>query len=282
MLRNLDIALVRTFVAVADSNNMTIAAERLHLTQGAVSQQIRRLEESIDCKLFNRHRRMLRLSGQGAKFLKHANDLLELNDGIINDITAPAIGGTICLGIPYDLVTPYLPLMLQGFSDVYPEIDIALSCEASGNLIAMVANGDLDIAIVEEPADSISGECLRTERLVWIGSKKTAKQRPLPLSLVSETCVFRPAIHDALKNADIIWRTVFENGNLEATMTTVRAGLTISASLLGTIPEDLEILSAEQDLPQLPSFSICLHLNEKHKISTVDLLANNIRKEFLT
>ena len=59
MARNLDITLVRTFVTAADSASMTVAANSLHLTQGAVSQQIRRLEEALGCTLFERDRRGL-------------------------------------------------------------------------------------------------------------------------------------------------------------------------------------------------------------------------------
>ena len=57
MLRNLDISLIRTFVAVAGSGNMTAAAGRLGLTQGAVSQQVMRLEEGLEVSLFDRQRK---------------------------------------------------------------------------------------------------------------------------------------------------------------------------------------------------------------------------------
>ena len=65
MIRNLDTALVRTFVTVADKASMTAAANALHLTQGAVSQQVKRLEETLGCSLFERDRRGLRLTRSG-------------------------------------------------------------------------------------------------------------------------------------------------------------------------------------------------------------------------
>jgi DNA-binding transcriptional LysR family regulator len=68
MSRNLDLDLVRTFVAVADSGSMTVAANLLHMTQGAVSQQVKRLEDVLDCLLFVRKTRRLELSRQGEQF----------------------------------------------------------------------------------------------------------------------------------------------------------------------------------------------------------------------
>jgi DNA-binding transcriptional LysR family regulator len=68
--QNLDIHLVRTFVAVAGHGSMTVAANSLHLTQGAVSQQIKRLEESFACSLFNRQGRRVELTQAGERWVK--------------------------------------------------------------------------------------------------------------------------------------------------------------------------------------------------------------------
>lgn len=282
MLKNLDIGLIRTFVTVAETQNMTKAADGLFLTQGAVSQQIRRLEESLEVRLFDRHRRTLKLTSRGVAFLKQANGLLELNDAIISETVVPEIVGVVRLGVPFDLVTDYLPIVLQDFAENYPEIEVSLYCEASGKLIEMVANDELDIAIAEEPMESAKGECLCTQPLVWIGHARVLKHQPLPLSVVSKTCVFRPAIHKALKDAGIEWRAVFENGNLEAAITTVRAGLAISASLIDSVPRDLQVLTTEDGLPPLPNFSISLHQQGQRKVQAVNRLADNIRKAFVS
>src|ERR1700722_20887051 len=81
MTQNLDINLVRTFVAVAEHGSMTVAANSLHLTQGAVSQQIKRLEESFSCSLIDREGRRLELTQVGERLLGKAKRLLGLTDG---------------------------------------------------------------------------------------------------------------------------------------------------------------------------------------------------------
>jgi len=270
MMRNLDTALLRTFVTVADSNSMTVAANVLNMTQGAVSQQVKRLEDSLGGSLFERDRRGLRLTGLGERLFGKAKRLLSLNDEICAELTDSTITGRVRLGIPYDLVEPCMTSILKAYAEAYPQVEMSLTCDTSPNLMAALASGEVDLAIVEEPVgngaatDSRTasvGECLAIERLVWVGARGGAahRKRPLPLSLVSDTCAFRSLVLSALQGRDIEWRTVFENG-IEATRAMVRADLAVTAWLTSTVPGDLDILGAEIDLPELPSFTINLHL----------------------
>jgi len=77
---------------------------------------------------------------------------------------------------------------------------------------------------------------------------------------VADTCAFRPAVLAALHEHGRAWRTMFENGSIEATTATVRHDLAITAWLAFTVPGDLEILPAGVGLPALPPFSVNLHL----------------------
>lgn len=81
-MRNLDTALLRAFTTVAETTSMTVAANGLHLTQAAVSQQIKRLEELFGCILFERDRRGMRLTDEGERLFGKAKRLLSLNDEI--------------------------------------------------------------------------------------------------------------------------------------------------------------------------------------------------------
>ncbi|WP_420347829.1 LysR substrate-binding domain-containing protein [Pelagibius sp.] len=261
MNRNLDIGLLRAFAAVAGTRSMTTAADRLGLTQGAVSQQVKRLEETLDCVLFDRARRGLKLTASGDQMLGHAKRLLAMNDEILQDMAGPAIDGKVRLGIPFDLVSTYLPLVFEGFAEANPRIEVSLNCATSKMLLAGLRDGSVDVALVEEPLGESKGECLAVERLLWIGSRNgTAhRKRPLPLSIVSETCAFRDPIVEALEARDIPWRSVFEYGTLEATMTTVRSDLAVTAFLASFIPEDMEVLGRDSGLPELPNFTINLY-----------------------
>src|SRR5262245_30298816 len=80
MRRNVDLSLLRAFATVAETGGMTSAARALNLTQAAVSQQIRRLEEFFDCQLFSRDNRRPALTPCGERLLAYAQRMLALND----------------------------------------------------------------------------------------------------------------------------------------------------------------------------------------------------------
>jgi DNA-binding transcriptional LysR family regulator len=248
--------------STADTGSMTVAANILHLTQGAVSQQIKRLEETFDCVLFERDGRRLELSPVGERFLGKAKRLLGMNDEIWVDMTAHPVYGKLRVGVPYDLVGTHFPPVFKAFGEAYPNVEVSLMCATSPELSDAMGVGSLDLAVVEETAGVTNGECLRVEQLVWVGARggNAHLKRPLPISMVADSCSFRPVVLAALRDQGIEWRTVFESGNLEATTATVRSDLAVTAWLASTIPADLEILSGDDDLPTLPNFSINLRL----------------------
>ncbi|TDV25558.1 DNA-binding transcriptional LysR family regulator [Paraburkholderia caballeronis] len=262
MSRNLDIGLVRAFVAVAESGSMTAAANALYVTQGAVSQQIKRLEASFGCSLFTRDARRIELSPVGERFLGQARQLLRLNDEILAEMNERPLHGPLRIGVPYDLMGPYFATIIKAFSDTHPHVEISLVCGTSPELADAIHGGTLDLAVVEEPAGVSADACLRVEPLVWVGARGGGahRKRPLPLSMVAESCAFRPVVLAALDERGIRWRTVFESGGIEATTATVRSGLAITAWLASTVPADLDILGDDADLPPLPQFAIRLLL----------------------
>lgn len=268
MIRNLDTSLIRTFVTAADKASMTGAANALNLTQGAVSQQIRRLEDVIGQSLFERDRRGLRLTRCGERLLDRARRFLRLNDEILAEIGGGIVAGQVRLGVPYDLVGTLLQPVLKAYAEAYPQVEISLVCASSPELVEALAAGTIDLAVIEEQVGLSAGECLLVDRLVWVGARggSARSKRPLPVSMVADTCAFRPAVLQALSGHGLDWRTVFENGNIDATTATVRSDLAVTTWLASTVPGDLDILSFDAGLPTLPNFSVNLHL-PRHAIA---------------
>lgn len=279
MPRDLDLPLLRTFVAVADRASMTAAANALHLTQGAVSQRIKRLEDLFGDALFERGRRGLRMTASGEHLLGKARRLLGLNDELWADMTGVAVEGAVRLGAPHDLVGTCLAPVLKAYADTHPQVEVSLSCAPSPDLARALANGEIDLAVVEEPSGPSRGECLRVERLVWVGARAGSAhlKSPLPVSMVADTCAFRLAVLSALHEHGRAWRTVFEDGGIEATTATVRADLAVTAWLACTVPPDLDILPADDTLPELPPFAVNLHLSRNDTRAATAELARHIR-----
>ena len=282
MSRNIDTSLLRAFVTVAETASMTVAANALHLTQAAVSQQIKRIEDMFGCILFERDRRGIKLTNEGERLVGKAKRMLAVNDEIWSDMTTPAFKGQVRLGVPYDLVGNYLPPILKTFAGFYPQVEISLQCLTSPQLIETLAAGALDVVIAEEPLGSSKGECLTTDRLVWVGAKRgdAHLKRPLPISFGCDTCAFRPVIFEALRTSGLPWRTVSEIGNAEAISATVHTDLAVTALLATTIPPGLDVLTAESGLPALPNFGINLHLPKGGANPISQALAAAIRDGF--
>jgi DNA-binding transcriptional LysR family regulator len=279
MVRNLDIDLMRTFIAVADHASMTVAANARYLTQSAVSQQIKRLEEMLGQALFERDRRGLKLTPAGERLLTKGRRLIALNEDIWAEMADGHVGGKVRLGLPYDLVESPIVPVIKTYSAAYPQVEISLTCAASPDLIASLAAGAIDLAVVEEPQGPSDGECLRVERLVWVGARNGGAylKTPLPVSMIANTCAFRPAVLAALAQKGRAWRSVFENENIQATTATVRADLAVTAWLVSTVPSDLEILGPGKAPTDLPFFSITLH----HAKGAVAEMARHLRTAFV-
>ena len=282
MTRNLEITLLRAFVTIADRGSMTAAAHTLHLTQGAISQRVAKLE-AVSGPLFFRDHRDMRLTPLGERLVGHARRLLALHDGILAEMTAGILEGKITLGAPPDMVGTHLGSILKAFTQAHPQVELSLVCAASPELLRTFNEGKIDIALVEELPGSSRGECLAVDRLIWVGAKGgTAHQMsPLPISLVVETCVFRRPVLDTLRTHDVPWRTVFENGSIDATIATVRSDLAIGAFLESTVPADLDILPPHSGLPELPKFAINLHVSKGQDSPAVLELANQLREDLI-
>jgi DNA-binding transcriptional LysR family regulator len=280
MARKIDTSLLRAFVAVAETSGMTAAANVLNLTQAAVSQQIKRLEDTFGEPLFERGRKGLRLTSAGERLFAKAKRMLALNDEIWAEMTTPIYEGEVRLGIPYDLVHSYLPPVLKSFSQAYPRIEISLECDVSVILRQALEAGKIDLALTTEIGCAPGGESLVVDRLVWAGAKggSAYRSRPLPLALGNESCAFRPPMFRALDDAAIPWRPVSQVSNFDAINATVQTDLAVMALLASTIPSHFEILGPASGLPPLPTFSINLYLSKTGATPVAEELARHIRE----
>ena len=282
MLRNLDIGLLRTLIHVAECGSMTGAANRLHMTQGAVSQQVKRLEETLNQTILERGKSGIRLTGDGERLLAKARTLVDLNDDIISTLREPDIAGHLRLGVPHDLIGTHLPPVLQAYTRRHPGVNVSLVTGSSHELRKAFDSGAVDLALLEEPADALTAECLSVERPVWVGAIDGSAwaRRPLPLCLVSETCVFRAPLLAALAARGIEWRTEVDYPSLDATGATVRADLAVTAWLASTVPDTLRILGPETGLPELAPFAITLHMPGHGASAACVALAQALREAY--
>ena len=177
MQKNIDVATVRAFVTVVDTGSVTKAARLLHLSQGAVSQQIKRLEDALGGALFRRQGRRLVLTPKGQSGLAVARDYVTANDEFMAVLQRPEFQGEVKFGAPYDIIGSYTPPILRRFSKAFPAIRVTLVCQDSVLLLLAVKSGDIDLALTTELRCGKGGETLR--HVGWYGSApRTAMLTP--------------------------------------------------------------------------------------------------------
>lgn len=283
MPRDIDVSLLRSFLAVVDTGSVTAAAKLLGRTQAAVSQQIKRLEDVLETPLFDRQHKRVTLASGGEILLNQARTIVAMNDEVYGMMTTPSFNGEVRLGIPCDIVPTYAPPILRRFSQAWPKVRVQLISKNTVELLGMLDDGKLDVTLTtESDAAGNEGETLRQDKLVWCAAADAEPHLidPLPLAIGSPTCRFRPAVLDTLRNAGRNWRFVFEVNNQEAQNATVAAGLALSAQLKDSVPPELRILGASSGLPTLPSFGINLHMPKGKPSELGAELARQIRLEF--
>ena len=279
MRRNIDTSLLRSFVAVAETGSMTTAAKQLHLTQAAVSQQIKRLEELFDRPLFEREQRRLALTSSGGMLLAKAPRLLAMNDEIWATMTAPEFVGEVRLGVPGDIISAYIPPILKSFDKAWPDVRVFIVAGVTIDLQEQLKNGTIDLCLTTEENPKKGGERLLREPLVWVGAPNgTAYLRdPLPLALGDRSCIFRKAVLERLAKAGRNWRSVCDTSAMQPLYVSVEADLGVTALLASSVPANLGILGPEAELPKLPDFHICLYLPRAGSSDIAEELARHIR-----
>jgi DNA-binding transcriptional LysR family regulator len=284
MPRDIDLSLLRAFLAVAESGGMTSAALALNLTQGAVSQKVQRLEALFETELFDRANRTIRLTADGERLLARAYRLIALNDETWQFMTQPAFSGEIRLGVPLDIVRPMMPAIMRRFNREHPKVQLTLVSDMTGTLLHALKNREIDLTLTTEAQSGKTDVLLLSDQLVWIGAKngEACYRTPLPVSLGAEFGAFRVPALAALNKAEIDWVATGDVGNLESILATVEADMAVVPYLSCLVPDNLKIIDADVGLPSLPVFHINLRMPEAGGSLIAKELARYIRQGFAT
>jgi DNA-binding transcriptional LysR family regulator len=252
--------LLATFVAIADAGGFTEAAARIGRTQSAVSMQMRRLEERLGGPLFLRAGRGVILSPRGEQLLPHARRLLRANREVVAAFSAGALDGRLRLGAPDDYASTFLPPVLARLALTHPRVEVDMLCATSADLIAAIAAGGLDLAIVTAGSGERDATLLRREPLVWVGhpGHPAHERDPLPLAVFHPGCLFRRAALDALGGAGRASRIAYTSLSDAGVVAAVRAGLAVGVLARSTVPEGLVVLGPAAGLPPLPEVGIAM------------------------
>jgi len=247
---NLEIDLLRSFAAVADTGSFTAAADLVARTQSAVSVQVKRLEEIVGRRVFERTSRSLALTPEGAKLLGYARRILELNDESVRSIAEPPVAGEIRLGITEYFVPNELPVLLARFAALYPGVHLEVKMGLSRDLREDLAQKHLDAVIVRLAARE-RADALWSEPQAWVAPEgfDPARADVLPLALMRAPCVLRQHALDSMKKAKRPYKVAFTGSSMVSVQAAVAAGLGVSIVPRSSIVPGMQVLPKGRGYP---------------------------------
>lgn len=270
---NLDLDLLRTFVAVADLNTFAAAAAAVCRTQSAVSQQMQRLEQLVGKELFARHGRNKLLTEHGIQLLGYARKILRFNDEACMSLMFSNLQGVLTLGASDESADTILPFLLNRISSVYPKLALDVSVKRNAFMVEMLNENKVDLVITTHRPGQFDCLTLRTSPTHWYCAAEYVLQKgePVPLVLLDDPSPFRDMVLTALNEANIPWRLAYVASTLPAVRAAVKAGLGVTARPVEMMSPDLRVLGKSDGLPALPDteYLLCHNSSSHNELAKV-------------
>jgi DNA-binding transcriptional LysR family regulator len=257
-----DALTLECFIAVAETGSFTRAAGRVGRTQSAVSQQITKLEGIIGKPLFTKTR-YFSLTSEGEILLTYAKKIVQLNRDAMDRFKHPELHGEVRFGLPEDFASVFLSEVLTEFVSLHPRIMLNVECDLTLNLFARFKKKEFDLVLVKmnRPEDFPNGIDVWSEALEWVGSKNLTdfdEEQHVPLVLSPQPCVYRARAIHSLEKMNRKWRIVFSSHSYTGTVAAVKAGMGITVLPRNMVPDDLNIIRTNKQLPILDDTHISL------------------------
>ena len=287
---------LQVFHTVARLLSFTKAAESLHMTQPAVTFQVRQLEEQFNTRLFDRTHNRISLTEAGQRVYEFADRIFELYaemENAVRDMTGE-ISGMLVIGASTTIAEYMLPSLLGDFKKQYPDINVHLKVSNSDGIVSMVENNDIDLGVVEAPVmnkNLVVEEC-RKDRLVAIvppqhalASLETVAIKDLLENAYiarEEGSGTREVIQEYLTDLGMQASDVhisMELGSPEAIKGAVEAGMGVSIVSEVTIHKELQLgtlVALDLDPPIQRPFSF-VHQKQKYRQRALDELLSFAR-----
>ena len=280
----LEIDVLKTFIAVAETGSVKCAAERIARSPAAVSMQMKKLERLVGAPVFHRSEGAMRLSDSGDRLMPHAHRIIEANDTALAALLSPDIKGMVRIGLCLENIETRMPEILAGFSRVHPGVTVNINAGDAKDLSAMLATNALDIAILTTGGGVTNLEndrLLYEQPLVWATHKNSRRdgESPLQVAVAPSGCPWRDAALDALKRAGIEYRISYLSNVSESQLAAVRADLAVAALPASRVVNSTHPICVSSDLPELPYTRMVLRMSDRPDTNT-KALATQILSAF--
>lgn len=277
----LDLELLRTFVAAADTGSLTNAGHRIGRSQSTISSQISKLEGLTGSRLLVRSKQGVSVTAEGAVLLDYARELLRIEGDALAALRLPAGSGKVRLGTQESLAVTQLPPLIARFMTLRPAFEIEVVTGLAVDLTNLLRSEQLDLVLVRQRFDKQTDSAdLWREPIVWAGDKEILKNRkqPLPLAVHPPGCFYRDVMLQGLEDRGIDYRLVYSSACSGSLLSAVSAGLGVSAFAKGTLAKDVPVINPGRRLPSLGEVAVRLHRSNKRKNTAAEALAEFIEQ----
>lgn len=287
---------LQVFHTVARLLSFTKAAEELHMTQPAVTFQVRQLEEQFNTRLFDRTHNRISLTDAGKRVYEYAEHIFALYsdmDRAVRDLTGD-MSGVLILGASTTIAEYMLPVLLGDFKAKHPEATIRLKVANTEGIVSQIENNEIDLGVVEAPVNNknLVVEVCRTDQMVLIVAPghELAKEKSVPIKRLvdypficreegsgTREVMIESMVAGGVNLSDL--NLAMELGSLEAIKGAVEAGMGVSILSKVTILKELRLgtlVALELDPPITRPFSF-VHQKQKFRVRSMDELLSFAR-----
>ncbi|MDM0105057.1 LysR substrate-binding domain-containing protein [Variovorax sp. J22R24] len=262
-MQSFDIEQLKTLVAVVEAGSLTAAAPVVFLSQSAVSEQMRKLEERVGQSLLTRSKAGVTPTPAGLRLVGHARRILALSDEAFRDLRGESLQGELRLAVTDYFRPGELARLLGRLGESYPQVRLNVSVMKSGAIEAGYARGDFDVGLSMRIPGNAGGSrsdeqartaVLRRESLAWMGAEGRRLQRdePLRLLVLPDTCSLHQFTVKLLRQRGVPYVVAHVASGVAGLQSALAAGLGVACLNESALCEGVARLATPHGLPALP------------------------------
>ncbi len=257
---------LRTFVAVCEAGSLAAGAPQVFLSQSAVSEQLRKLEQHAGQTLLVRSKAGVAPTAAGLRLLAHARQLLAMSEAAWRDLQGAALEGTLRLGVTDYFRPAELAGLLARTQARHPGVQLQVTVRKSGEIEAGYAQGEFDVGLTMR-LPSVAGAAagrrpggtpLRREPLLWMGAAQPfgaatpAAGAPLRLLALPDTCSLHRFAVAFLQRRRVPFTVALQASGVAGLQSALAAGLGVACLNASALCDGVQVLPAAWKLPALP------------------------------
>jgi DNA-binding transcriptional LysR family regulator len=252
-----DLEQLRTFAAVVSAGSLTAAAPQVFLSQSAVSEQMRKLEERAGQSLLTRSKAGVAPTAAGLRLLAYAHRLLALSDEAVRDMRGETLQGELRLAVTDYFRPGDLARLLSRLGESYPRVRLHVSVQKSAAIEAGYAKGDFDVGLsmgIAGAGTKAGGPVLRREPLMWMGAAgmRVLRDETLRLLVLPDTCSLHQFTVKLLRQRRVPYSVAHVASGVAGLQSALAAGLGVACLNESALCEGVVRLAPPHGLPALP------------------------------